>query len=150
MPRGSEDIRHDATEGTAPASGTAVRPVAWANRRNARSDVTIAFAVHVLRPAVQSTMNAVTLPASRPLADPQDYADPVRGTTAFDQGKLTRRRHNPEFGISRRPRRVLPLQAAGRAGQGTAGQVAGAEGTGVQRRQNPDRPPFRGVRFSRI
>src|SRR6266851_2963731 len=39
---------------------------------------------------------------ARPLADPQDYADPVRGTTAFDQGKLTRRRHNPEFGISRR------------------------------------------------
>ncbi len=81
MPRGSEDIRHDATAGTAPASGTAVRPVAWANRRNARSDVTIAFAVHVFRPAVQSTMNAVTLPASRPLTAP---APPIQARNAFD------------------------------------------------------------------
>jgi hypothetical protein len=38
---------------------------------------------------------------ARPSADPQDYADPVRGATAFDQGKLTRRRHNPDLGISR-------------------------------------------------
>jgi hypothetical protein len=37
---------------------------------------------------------------ARPPADPQDYADPVRGTTALDQVILTRRRHNPEFGIS--------------------------------------------------
>lgn len=41
--------RHDATAGTAPASGTSVRPVACANRRNARSDVTIAFADQELR-----------------------------------------------------------------------------------------------------
>jgi hypothetical protein len=38
-PRGSADNRHDATAGTAPASGTAVRPLACANRKNARSDV---------------------------------------------------------------------------------------------------------------
>jgi hypothetical protein len=38
---------------------------------------------------------------ARPPADPQDYADPVRGATAFDEEILTRRRHNPEFGISR-------------------------------------------------
>lgn len=36
-----------------PASGIAVRPVACANRRNARSEVTIAFADHVFRPCVQ-------------------------------------------------------------------------------------------------
>ena len=80
-PRGSDDIRHDATAGTAPASGAAVRPVAWANRRNARSDVTIAFADHVLRPCVQSTMNAVTLPASSPLTAP---APPIPARNAFD------------------------------------------------------------------
>jgi len=38
---------------------------------------------------------------ARPLADPQDYSDPVRRTTALDQVILTRRRHNPEVGISR-------------------------------------------------
>ena len=81
MPRGSEDIRHDATAGTAPASGAAVRPVAWANRRNARSDVTIAFADHVLRSCVQSTMNAVTFPASSPLTAP---APPIPARNAFD------------------------------------------------------------------
>src|SRR5216683_705099 len=88
MPRGSEDIRHDATEGTAPASGTAVRPVAWANRRNARSDVTIAFAVHVLRPAVQSTMNAVTLPASRPLTAPAPPPAELRQKRRAVPGRL--------------------------------------------------------------
>jgi hypothetical protein len=81
MPRGSDDILHDATAGTAPASGAAVLPVAWANRRNARSDVTIAFAVHVFRPAVQSTMNAVTFPASRPPTAP---APPIPARNAFD------------------------------------------------------------------
>jgi hypothetical protein len=38
---------------------------------------------------------------ARPLAGSQDYADPVSEVTAFDQGKLTQRRHNPEIGISR-------------------------------------------------
>jgi len=37
---------------------------------------------------------------ARPPANPQDYADPVSGATAFDQGKLIQRRHNPEVGIS--------------------------------------------------
>jgi hypothetical protein len=37
---------------------------------------------------------------ARPLAESQDYADPVSEVTAFDQGKLTQRRHNPEIGIS--------------------------------------------------
>src|SRR5712691_3415529 len=37
---------------------------------------------------------------ARPPADPQDYADPVRRATAFDQEILTRRRHNPDVGIS--------------------------------------------------
>lgn len=67
-PCGSAASRHDATAGTDPASGTAVRPVACANRRNARSDVTIAFADPVVQSRDQSTMNAVTLPASRALA----------------------------------------------------------------------------------
>ncbi len=80
-PRGSEDTCHDATAGTAPASGAAVRPVAWANRRNARSDVTIAFADHVLGPCVQPTMNAVTLPASSSLTAP---APPIPARNAFD------------------------------------------------------------------
>ena len=80
-PRGSNDIRHDATVGTAPASGTAVRPVACANRRNARSDVTIAFTDHVLRPCAQPTMNAVTLPASSSLTAP---APPIPARNAFD------------------------------------------------------------------
>jgi hypothetical protein len=44
---------------------------------------------------------------ARPPADPQDYADPISGSTAFDQGKLTRRRHNPEIGISR----LMPTSA---------------------------------------
>src|ERR1700733_8875349 len=39
--------------------------------------------------------------ARRPAA-PQDYADPVRGPPALEQAILTRRRHNPEVGISRR------------------------------------------------
>ncbi len=46
---GSTASRHDATSGTPSASGTSVRPVTCANRRNARSDVTIAFADHELR-----------------------------------------------------------------------------------------------------
>ena len=66
-PWGSPSSRHDATAGTAAASGTSVRPVACENRRNARSDVTIAFAVPVLQPRDQPTMNAMTLPASRAL-----------------------------------------------------------------------------------
>ena len=45
---------------------------------------------------------------------------------------------------------MLPLQAGRRAGQGTAGRVAGAERAGVQRSQDPDRPRYRGVRFPRI
>ena len=45
-------------------------PVACANRGNARSDVTIAFADPVLQSRDQSTMNAVTLPASSPLTIP--------------------------------------------------------------------------------
>jgi hypothetical protein len=80
-PRGSDDIRHDATAGTAPASGTAVRPVACTNRRNARSDVTIAFVDHLLRPGVQSTTNAVTAPASRALTA---SAPPIPARNAFD------------------------------------------------------------------
>jgi integrase len=67
---GSADSRHDATAGTAAASGTAVLPVACANRRNARSDATIAFADQLLRSFECSTMNAVTMPASRPLTAP--------------------------------------------------------------------------------
>ena len=43
-------IRHDATAGTAAASGTTVRPVACANRRNARNAVTIALADQPLLP----------------------------------------------------------------------------------------------------
>jgi hypothetical protein len=38
---------------------------------------------------------------ARPLAGSQDHADPVSEETAFDQVKLTQRRHNPEIGISR-------------------------------------------------
>ncbi len=79
-PRGNADSRHDATAGTAPASGTAVRPVACANRRNARSDVTIAFADQVLRSLEWSTMNAVTLPASSPLTAP---GPPIPARKAF-------------------------------------------------------------------
>ena len=71
MPRGRADSRHDATAGTAPASGTAVRPAACANRRNARSDVTIAFADQELRSREWPTMNAVTLPASSPSTAPR-------------------------------------------------------------------------------
>jgi hypothetical protein len=80
-PRGSEAICHDATAGTAPARATDIRPVAWANRKNTRSDVTIAFAVHVLRPGVQSTMNAVTFPAS---SSPTAAAPPIPARNAFD------------------------------------------------------------------
>ena len=42
---------------------------------------------------------------------------------------------------------MLSLQAAGGAGQGAAGRVAGAQGAGVQRRQNPDRPLGEGFDF---
>src|SRR6266545_296630 len=42
------------------------------------------------------------------------------------------------------PGRLLPDQAAGRAGQGVAGRVAGAEGPCVQPGQDPDRAPHRG------
>ena len=41
------------------------------------------------------------------------------------------------------------LQAAGRAGQGPARRVAGAPGTCLQRGQDQDRAPHRGVRFPR-
>jgi hypothetical protein len=72
--------RQDATAGTAPASETAVRPVACANRRNARSDVTIAFADQVLRPLAWSTINGMTLPASSPLSAPRP---PIAARNAF-------------------------------------------------------------------
>ena len=36
-------------------------------------------------------------------------------------------------------------RGAGRRGQGTAGRVAGAEGSGLQRGQDADRPPRRGL-----
>jgi len=80
MPRGSADSRHDATAGTAPASGTAVRPVACANRKNARSDVTIAFADQQLRSREWPTMNAVTPPASSPPTAP---GPPIAARNAF-------------------------------------------------------------------
>src|SRR5262249_662441 len=75
-PRGSTDNRHDATAGTAPASGMTVRPVACANRKNARSDVTIAFADQPLRSFEWSTMNPVTLPASSPPPPPRPPLPP--------------------------------------------------------------------------
>jgi hypothetical protein len=55
-------------------------PVACANRRNARSDVTIAFADQVLRSREWSTMNAVTLAASSPLTAP---GPPIAARNAF-------------------------------------------------------------------
>ena len=42
---------------------------------------------------------------------------------------------------------LLPYQAAGRAGQGTAGRVAGTQGPGLQRGQDADRPRSRGFDF---
>src|SRR5271165_5423411 len=56
-------------------------------------------------------------------------------------------RRNGETGLAghdqvrRRRARPVPLAGAGRAGQGAAGRVAGAQGPGLQRRQDPYRPP---------
>ena len=52
--------------------------------------------------------------------------------------------------IRRRPRRAVPHQGRGRTGQGTAGRVAGAQGSGLQRGQDARRPPRRGLRLPRV
>lgn len=57
-----------------------VRPVACANGRNARGDVTIAFADRQLRSRECSIMNAVTLAASSPLTAP---GPPIAARNAF-------------------------------------------------------------------
>ena len=85
MPRGSGG--QPATmrpPGLPPASGTEVRPVACANRRNARSDVTIAFADQVLRSREWSTMNTVTCPASSPPTTSRPLAGGRPGTPSPD------------------------------------------------------------------
>ena len=60
----------------------------------------------------------------------------------------TRRSRLPGAGqVRRQPRRLVPLQAAGRAGQGAARRMAGAQGTGLQRGQDAHRHPRRGLRL---
>jgi hypothetical protein len=66
---GSEARCQPDDDGTAPRNPADVRPVACANRRNERTDLAIDFAEFVLRSRQYSTMNAVTVPASRRLTD---------------------------------------------------------------------------------
>jgi hypothetical protein len=66
---GSDAECQPAETGTAPDRSADVRPVAWANRRKERTDRAIDFAEFVLRSLQNSTMNAVTMPASRRLTE---------------------------------------------------------------------------------
>ena len=52
--------------------------------------------------------------------------------------------------VRRRSRRALPHQAGSARGQGAAGRVAGAEGSGLQRGQDARRHPRRGLRLPRV
>ncbi len=49
--------------------------------------------------------------------------------------------------LRRRPCGAVPQSGRGRRGQGPAGGVVGAEGSGLQRGQDEDRPPRRGLRL---